>query len=252
MAARRGRWWRVVTNEWAGVEVLPWLQQKELRDLNERLNRDVGRVNVGEVRGRDGVANSPWVFDDEPHIFHEDTAVDEDVKVALHDDILLCFHTHVIQEKESTDIMESDEKNWGCGGIEDRSWGGVDACHRSKGRKVGVPALHIAGCPKIRPLSESFHLSFNLSWLASTIRAGSLSPNYSPTAFLLGKTTAATMTMTSLGFLGPSPKCTDWRRFFWFMHWDFKERGMGKKLQREEGMWGKVGETGGEGRLGGR
>ncbi|KAM1800713.1 hypothetical protein ACFX11_032400 [Malus domestica] len=106
MAARRGRWWRVVTNEWAGVEVLPWLQQKELRDLNERLNRDVGRVNVGEVRGRDGVANSPWVFDDEPHIFHEDTAVDEDVKVALHDDILLCFHTHVIQEKESTDIME--------------------------------------------------------------------------------------------------------------------------------------------------
>ncbi|RXI01030.1 hypothetical protein DVH24_001264 [Malus domestica] len=48
------------------------------------------------------------VFDDEPPIFHEDTAVDEDVKVALHDDILLCFPTHVIQEKESTDIMERD------------------------------------------------------------------------------------------------------------------------------------------------
>ncbi|TQE12623.1 hypothetical protein C1H46_001835 [Malus baccata] len=60
MAARKGRWWRVVTSEWAGAKVLPWLQQKELRDLNERLNRDVGRVNVGEVRGRDGVANSPW------------------------------------------------------------------------------------------------------------------------------------------------------------------------------------------------
>ena len=32
--------------------------------------------------------------------------------------------------------------------MEDRSWGGVDACRRSELGSELVPALHIVGCPK--------------------------------------------------------------------------------------------------------
>ncbi|RXH92787.1 hypothetical protein DVH24_042561 [Malus domestica] len=43
-------------------------------------------------------------------IFPEDTPVDKDVKVALQNDTLLCFPTHVIQDEEHTDNVEGEQR----------------------------------------------------------------------------------------------------------------------------------------------
>lgn len=63
-----------------------------------------------EEKVEDGCFMIEIVFDDEPPIFPEDTPVDKDVKVALQDDILLCFPTHVIQDEEPTDNVGGEQR----------------------------------------------------------------------------------------------------------------------------------------------
>lgn len=74
-----------------------------------------GRMRLGnhlcpEEEVEDGCFMIDRVFDDEPPIFPENTPVDKDVKVALQDDILLCFPTYVIQDEEPTGIVEGEQR----------------------------------------------------------------------------------------------------------------------------------------------
>ncbi|KAM1760799.1 hypothetical protein ACFX12_003637 [Malus domestica] len=65
-----------------------------------------------EVEADDGCFMIDKVFEDEPSVYLEDMAVDDDIKASLQEDVILFFPNALNVEEDYTEIEESRGKKW--------------------------------------------------------------------------------------------------------------------------------------------